>query len=245
MRASKLPNRIVTKLNFRQRLDRIRVAGGTSCVVQGVEVRICARRRSLNNEFRATSRGNENGGLSARLGHWVSIQRNHFHWLWHVVDPDLQRKKILKRSIQHTPELLFSGLHVDNRGRSLDDPGLLEIESQLVRSRNPRHQKLLANRKDSLGQTGHLRTNFVHSLDDDCSSSASIHLELREPMNVRVVPIQSRRLVGWNLNVELKIPTWLDQRCEHIILVTCRRNVQPMEMHIGGVQSSLATIPTR
>ena len=56
----------------------------------------------------------------------------------------------------------------------------------------------------AFGQSGYLFNSTLDSLDDDGAGCASENLSFGEAMNMRVVPIQSRWLIGGNANTILK-----------------------------------------
>ena len=194
-------------------------------------------RRSLHDKLGSASRRHENGVCKSRLVQRIAVEGDQLKLLRLAVELHLQWHEILDRGIGHAPEFLSVRLHLNDWIREGGRRRDLVIDSQLVRSGNPRNQILLADNKHALWESRYLGPHFFHSLNNQRTGSAPIHLELGEPVHVGMVPIQSWRLVGWNLHVESKCRfARLKQSREHIVLMANGGNIQAVKVNVGRRQ---------
>ena len=100
-------------------------------------------------------------------------------------------------------------------------------------ARDPGNEILLANGKHALGKTRHFWMDLLHTLHDQGSGSAAVHLKLGEAVHVGVIPIQARRLVRRNRDLVLEARrTRLNQGGEHIVLMAIGRNIHAVKMDV-------------
>ena len=78
------------------------------------------------------------------------------------------------------------------------------------------------------------RLGALNPFHDQRSGGASEQLVLAEAVNMRVVPVQPRRFVVWNTKPVFKRSiARLYRSLQYIVLMTDRRNGEPMKMQIG------------
>ena len=94
---------------------------------------------------------------------------------------------------------------------------------------------LIANDQDTFRQAGYLFIGALDSFDDHRPGRAAEDLLLAEAVNVRVIPIETWRLVFRNAKFVLK---WrvarLDGSLQDVVLVTDRWNGEAVKVEIGG-----------
>ena len=86
-----------------------------------------------------------------------------------------------------------------------------------------------------LRQRRDFRIGALDPLDDESTRGAPQHLFAAETMNVRMIPIQARRLIGGDAETILEGRVrWLDRCFEHLVLVAHRRQGQTVEVKVRG-----------
>jgi hypothetical protein len=89
--------------------------------------------------------------------------------------------------------------------------------------------------KTRSGSPSHLRLHVLHAVDDQCAGGAAVDLNRRFSVQVRMVPVQARGIVRGHLKLILKRRIGvLDVGIENLVLMAHRRNIESMEMDIGG-----------
>ena len=192
-----------------------------------------------------------------------TIERDHPHHLRLVVHQHLQIEIRDRRRIQHAPELLFSRPNLNDArgirrvgywdeidreifrrraaaGICAQDVAFIIAKNQRGRHRTCRHgccvriqQALIADHKDSLRQPRQHRIGPFNPFHDQRSRRSSLHLHVGESVNVRVIPVESRRLVERHAEPVLKRPaTGLYECIKHIVLVAHGRHRQSVKVHV-------------
>ena len=168
--------------------------------------------------------------------------------------------------VQNTPQLALSGFHLEQRRGVIGVGHRDEVDRKILgglaeagavvgriavaidehlgndgfgfRRRRVRvHQILIANDEYALRQTRDCGLGAFDALDDERAGGATQHLGLAEPMNVRMVPVQARRLVcGHAEPVFERRVAGLNGGFQHLVLMAQRRHGHAMKVKIGGDQ---------
>jgi len=79
---------------------------------------------------------------------------------------------------------------------------------------------LVTDNEYPMPQTGHRRLHIGDAVDHQGAFASGLDGCLSQSVDVRVIPIESRRLVGWKLQAVLKSVTGIDQGLNHVITMT-------------------------
>jgi hypothetical protein len=195
---------------------------------------------------------------------WNSIHSNQAERLGRVLEEDCEVEVGDGGGVEHSPELLLAGFDLDRCGRvvgvrngnvinrevfgGLSKAGaviggitvpineeLREDGFRLGRRGVGIQEILVANDEDALGKAGELSIDALDAFDDKSARLAAKELLLTESMDMRVIPIESRRLVDRNAEAVLEGRiAGLDEGLEDIVLMAGSRNGEAMKMKIGG-----------
>ncbi len=181
-----------------------------------------------------------------------------------VLDQQLQVEVSDGRGIQDSPELTLPRPQLDQGGWVVWKGYRYEVDAQVFRGFTPTgagiedvalgvahdhgrghgvslnrggvriHQLPVTDDQYPFGKSGQRRVGALNAFDNQCTGSATEHLCLGDAMDMRVIPVESRRLVGWNPQAILeRLLACLDQGIEHVVLVTDRGHRQAVKMQVG------------
>ena len=214
------------------------------------QLRLLADLRCRYHKFCARSRRQRHAGLgdcldgTRPLAHRHAVERHHLHRLGDTVHQILQLQQRVRRGIQHPPEFRDTGRGLDHN-RYIARVGHRGVVDRDIQRRSARHggtrQPLIAQHEQPLRQTGDERVHVLDALDDQRAGRATQHLAVAEAMRVRVIPVESRGLVGWHLHRVVESRGRLDEGVEDFVLVAGGRDVQAVEVQVGHGRTHHAT----
>src|SRR5271155_1383674 len=137
LRLCRLSFIVAGELDTAEFLFEIGVTGGTGRIAQRHELGLGSCRRSLDDKLRAPGRGHQNGFFEPGFSERIAVESNHLQLLRLAIKPNLQRHEVLDGRINHTPELLLIGLHLNDGSRKGGRIRDFKVNAQLVRSGYP------------------------------------------------------------------------------------------------------------
>ena len=195
--------------------------------------------------------------------HGHAVDRDDAQPLGRAAEQQRQVEVGHRRRVQHAPELALAGLHLDARRRIVRIRHRHVVHRQVLgrlaearavvgrvaiavdhhlrhdglrrrRRRIGMQQVLVADHQHALRQPGRGRDRALDALHDDRARRAAQHLPRAEAVDVRVVPVHARRLVGGHAEAVLEARVaGLDRGPQHLVLVAQRRHGHAVEVQVG------------
>src|SRR5436309_7261716 len=195
------------------------------------------RRRRVHNEFHArrrrqteVSHRNKTSRRSAVLGvDRYRVNTRDLDGLGYSVKAHLQVEDGVRAGIRNTPELLFTAHHMNYRGgvagyagREIGSGVKGNIVHREVALRNspfgtakvfpqPLERWLVADYQDAMPQAGHRRLYVVNAVNHQGTGCATLKSGFGKAVDVRMIPVESRRLVGWEYQAVTECALGIDQ----------------------------------
>ena len=94
--------------------------------------------------------------------------------------------------------------------------------------------RIVSDDQHLLRQSGNLGIDVLNSFHDQRSGSATLHGCFGDAVDVRMIPIESRRFVQWKLHVVLKGLAGINHGVDHFILMTGGRRVGAVIVDVDG-----------
>jgi len=193
-----------------------------------------------------------------------AIEGDDAEHLWLAIKKDGEIEIRDRRGVEHAPELLFCGLHLDGGGRIVRVGHRNKVDGEILggfaeagavvggvavainkkfgddglglrRGSIGVEEILVANNKDALGQAGEFRVGAFNAFDDERSRSSTQDLRGAEAVDVRMVPIQARGLViGDAKTIFEGSIAGLNRGFQDVVLMADRRDGESVEMEIRG-----------
>ena len=130
-------------------------------------------------------------------------------------------------------------LHLDDRSRIARVRHRHVIDGQVPERgigglRNRERQRLIAQQQQARRQSSHRGLNVLDPLDHDRAGGATLHRHRRNPVDMRVVPIEARRLVGRDLDLVAEALARIDQCANDFVAMAPGRRIYAVKMHVDG-----------
>ena len=173
----------------------------------------------------------------------------------------LQVENGIGRRVGDTPELFFTGLHVQDSGSVSGDGRILGgvgggvcgdvvnrdfFEGNAIGSaaRGFGHScalsgRLIANDKDAMAKPGDGGLDVFNAVYDDGAGGAAENGGVSDAVDVRVIPIKAGRFIGGKRDVVLKGLASIDDGFDDFVLMASGRSVCAVIVDVEGVHAHL------
>src|SRR5579864_3202424 len=200
----------------------------------------------IDDEFHARRRRNPvvgHGNKAARLGtvlrvHWDRIDAYQLKGLRYSVKPYLQIKRGVRSAVADSPELFLASFHVDHRWRvthgwrvrsrvdhgAVDGDlihGKVKLGNSFGATRALRKaellERLVPQHDDAMAQPGYCRLHVVDAVHHQGSGCSTLNCGFRQTVDMGVIPVESGRLVGWELQAVGECVSGIHQGFDHVV----------------------------
>lgn len=154
----------------------------------------------------------------------MNVQSDHGQRLRHSVVLHLHIDNRVSGRVQDTPKLLLGWVHVDHGGPigRIRDRNVVErnIPSRCTTVLVSGRHRIVANHQNAGPQSGNQRIHVLNSFNDQRPGRAAEHRGFGDTVNVRVIPVQSWRLILRELQRVCKRISRINDGSDHLVLMT-------------------------
>jgi hypothetical protein len=105
--------------------------------------------------------------------------------------------------------------------------------------------RLVAEHDDAMPQVGYRRLNVVDTVNHQGPGCAALKRGFRKSVDVGVIPVEARRLVGGELQAVAECVAGIDQGLDYVISMARRRSVGAVVVDIHGAAGDIKALSVR